>query len=166
LVLAVVRDGDGDGLRGSEPIVAVVETLLSEENVDFSLVVDLVDPMEAIVEVLRSAFVFGTLLDAEVEVGTPRGLAPFSTSFHRGIFNSFKRGPYSSRPVLPCGATAAPLCATVPGIACSLTPCLARQRGFLRPKRGIEACIGSSFFPPRFMEGWSGKSWNVRGTPI
>jgi len=66
LVLAVgalaVRGG-GEG-RGSEPAVAVVETLLSEERVEVSLVVEVVDPMEAMVEVLPSADGFGTLLDA------------------------------------------------------------------------------------------------------
>jgi hypothetical protein len=66
VVTLVVRDEE-DGW-GSEPIVAVVETLLNEEYVDVSLVVDLVDPMVAIVEVLRSVDGFGTLLDTEVEV--------------------------------------------------------------------------------------------------
>jgi hypothetical protein len=60
-------DEEGDLGRGSEPIVTVVETLL---KVEVSLVVDVVDPMVAIVEVLRSAdgFGFGTLLDVEVGV--------------------------------------------------------------------------------------------------
>lgn len=65
LVLAVVtlalRDDEED--RGSEPTVAVVESLLDEECVEVSLV------MEVMVEVLRSAAGFGALLDAEVEVG-------------------------------------------------------------------------------------------------
>jgi hypothetical protein len=68
LVVVTLAGRDGEGRRGSEPIVAVVETLLYEEYVDVSLVVDLVDPMVAIVEVLRSVVGFGTLLDAEVEV--------------------------------------------------------------------------------------------------
>jgi len=60
-------DGEGDLGRGSEPIVTVVETLL---KVEVSLVVDVVDPMVAIVEVLRSAvgFGFGMLLGVEVGV--------------------------------------------------------------------------------------------------
>ncbi len=60
LVLAVVRDEEG-----SEPIVAMVEALLSEEYEDVSLVVD---PMVAIVEVLVSADGLWTLLEVEVEV--------------------------------------------------------------------------------------------------
>jgi hypothetical protein len=70
VALAAVRERDGDRGRGSEPIVTVVETLLNEECVELSLVVDVVDPMVAIVEVLRSAdgFGFGTLLVVEVEV--------------------------------------------------------------------------------------------------
>jgi hypothetical protein len=68
LVLAVgtLAVRDDEECPGSEPIVAVVETLLSEECVEVSLVVD---PMVAIVEVLRSAVEVGTmLLDAVVEV--------------------------------------------------------------------------------------------------
>jgi hypothetical protein len=70
LVLAVVtlalRDEEE---RGSEPMVAVVETLLNEERVEVSLVMEVVDPMLAMVAVLPSAAGFGALLDAEVEVG-------------------------------------------------------------------------------------------------
>jgi hypothetical protein len=68
VTLAVCEcDGEGDLGRNSEPIVTVVETLL---KVEVSLVVDVVDPMVAIVEVLRSAdgFGFGMLLGVEVEV--------------------------------------------------------------------------------------------------
>ena len=86
--------------------------------------------------------------------------APCSMSLHNGTFNSLARSLYSRKPVPPAGDAA------VPGVAWSSRPCLARQRGALRPKRGIEACIGFSFLAPLFMEGWSGKSWNVRGTPI
>ena len=50
---------------GSEPIVAMVEVLLSEEREDVLLVVDLVDPMVAIVEVLVSAEGLRTGLDAD-----------------------------------------------------------------------------------------------------
>ena len=62
LVLVVVILAVRDGGRGSDPIVAVVETLLNE------VCALVVDPIEAIVEVLRSADGFGTLLDAELEV--------------------------------------------------------------------------------------------------
>ena len=58
----------GEERRGSEPIVAVVESLLNDECVEVSLVMDVVDPIVAMVEVLRSAEGFSTLLDAEVEV--------------------------------------------------------------------------------------------------
>jgi hypothetical protein len=69
LVLALVALAlRGEEGPGSEPIVAVVESLLNEECVEVSLVMDVVDPMVAMVEVLRSADGFGTLLDAEVEV--------------------------------------------------------------------------------------------------
>jgi hypothetical protein len=50
---------------GSEPIVAMVEVLLSEEREDVLLVVDFVDPMVAIVEVLVSAEGLRTELDAD-----------------------------------------------------------------------------------------------------
>jgi hypothetical protein len=60
VMLAAVRNEEGGGRGGSEPIVAVVEIL---EYVEVSLVVD---PMVAIVEVLRSADGLGTLLDAGV----------------------------------------------------------------------------------------------------
>src|SRR5713226_8467770 len=50
---------------GSEPIVAMVEVLLREEREDVLLVVDLVDPMVAIVEVLVSAEGLRTGLDAD-----------------------------------------------------------------------------------------------------
>lgn len=66
LVLVVLALAVEEGPR-SEPMVAVVETLLNEECVDVSLVMDVVDPMEFMVEVLWSPVGFGTLLCAEVE---------------------------------------------------------------------------------------------------
>jgi len=65
VVTLALRGEEGRG-SGSEPIVAVVEILLNEECVEVSLVMDVVDPMVVMVEVLRSADGFGTLLDAEV----------------------------------------------------------------------------------------------------
>jgi hypothetical protein len=233
--LAAVRDEEAAAAGGSEPTVAVVEIWLNDERADASLVMDLVEPMVAIVEVLRSADGLGMMLDGEVDfemvssmlaiayvlksglgrraesaveevvIGPratgvclaldrlppagmpctrgellvpapglddeeatrmPRGSPPCSMSFHIGSLNSLARLLYSRRPVPPGGAATTPSYTAVPGIAWSSRPCLARQRGALRPKRGIEACIGSSFFVPLFIEGWSGKSWNVSGTPI
>jgi len=57
-VAVAVRDEGG-----LEPIVAVFEARLSEEREEASLLVDLVDPMEAMVDVLPS---LGTLLVVEV----------------------------------------------------------------------------------------------------
>ena len=104
-------------------------------------------------------------LDEEEAARLPRS-APCSMSLHIGSFNSLARLLYSRKPVPPVGGATTPSYTAVPGTAWSSRPSLARQRGALRPKRGIEACIGSSFFALLFMEGWSGKSWNVRGTPI
>jgi hypothetical protein len=105
-------------------------------------------------------------LDEDEVAPIPSGSTPCSRSLHIGTFNSLARLLYSFRPVLPVGGATTPSYAAVPGIGWSSRPCLARQRGALSPKSGIEACIGSSFFVLGFMEGWSGKSWNVRGTPI
>lgn len=105
-------------------------------------------------------------LDEEDATRMPRGLPPCSMRLYLGGINSLSQLLNSRRPTPPMDGATTPSYTAVPGLVCSSRPCLARQRGALRPKRGIEACIGSSFFAPLFMEGWSGKSWSVRGTPI
>lgn len=68
LVLAGLTLGVcGGESGGSEPAVAVVESLLNEECVDVWLVMEVVDAMEDIVEVLQSPDGFWTLLDVVVE---------------------------------------------------------------------------------------------------
>lgn len=62
LDLVVVVVAVRDEKSGSEPIVAVVETLLSVEREEASLVVD---PMVAMVELLRSDEVLEALLDVD-----------------------------------------------------------------------------------------------------
>ena len=105
-------------------------------------------------------------LEEDEVAPAPSASIPCSMSLIIGTLSSFAHLLRSCRPIFFFfGGATTPTNVAVPGTEGLSRPSLARQRGALRPKSGTEACIGSSFFP-LFMEGWSGKSCIVRGTPI
>jgi hypothetical protein len=156
LVLAVVTLAvrDGDGLRGSEPIVAVVETLLNEEYVEVSLVVDLVDPMVAIVEVLRSAVGFGTLLVAKIEVGMNSCMLAIAYDLWSGLW--FAEGAVEEE--VAVGPRAAGICFVLDGVAPAGPPCTPGE--LLVPAAGLDedeaAPVPRELGPPCSMSFHSG----------